>query len=347
MESITYVAPIMQAFGGKATLSFGDLGVNEADLPLDVVEPAAQRLLDPTKLRPFAKYRKQVHRACGAIGTRADGGGYLVPTTKISVLASRLKEIESAWRSTEAEFIATYPADAEAWAAAHDEDGWGEKIRKALPSVETVKGRFAFAIRYRAFGAPEGQAGDHVGDGGLADEIGQIPFRVVSEVAWDATETYKKGKNEAIAACIARAIVKFDAWEWLDPKVATLRKSLAAFLDSVPADHKDWASGDEFVARALLGMLSDPRRMIEEAARGEIQLPKAPAPAVVQDLFAGMDVAKADPTAPVILGAAADQSPLDAVPGKVIPMTRPAPAAAKTLPPAAPAEDLWAAAGWL
>lgn len=76
MESITYVAPIMQAFGGKATLSFGDLGVNEADLPLDVVEPAAQRLLDPTKLRPFAKYRKQVHRACGAIGTRADGGGY-------------------------------------------------------------------------------------------------------------------------------------------------------------------------------------------------------------------------------------------------------------------------------
>lgn len=346
MESITYVAPIMQAFGGKATLSFGDLGVNEADLPLDVVEPAAQRLLDPQKLRPFAKYRKQVHRACSAIGTRADGGGYLVPTAKIAVLASRLNEVEANWKKSEAEFIAGFPADAEAWASAHDSDGWGDKIRKALPSVATVHERFSFAIRYRAFGAPQGDAIEHVGDGGLADEIGAIPFRVVSEVAFDAAETFKKGKNEAIAACIRRAIDKFDAWEWLDPKVATLRKSLARFIASVPADHKAWADSDEFVARALLGMLSDPRRMIDEAARGDIKLPSAPRPVVVQSLFEGME----EFHRPEQLDTASNS--LGAVPSsesyssKVIPLVRPAASPKKILPPVAPSLDLWASAGW-
>lgn len=336
MESITYVAPIMQAFGGKATLSFLDLGVDEADLPLDVVEPAAQRLLDPTKLRPFAKYRKQVHRACSAIGTRADGGGYLVPTAKIAVLSSRLNEIEASWKSSQAEFLSRFPSDAEAWAAAHDGDGWGDKIRKALPSIARVQERFCFGIRYRAFGAPQGEACEHVGDGGLADEIGAIPFRVVSEVAWDASETYKKGKNEAIAACIKRAIDKFDAWEWIDPKVATLRKSLTKFLSSVPADHKAWTDSDEFVARALLGMLSDPRRMIDEAARGEIKLPTPPAAAVSPQLFDDVE-------APV--AAVAETTPVAASLSKVIPITRPAPVVAK-VPPAAPPADLWAAAGW-
>lgn len=346
MESITYVAPIMQAFGGKATLSFIDLGVDESELPLDVVEPAAQRLLDPQKLRPFAKYRKQVHRACSAIGTRADGGGYLVPTAKIAVLASRLDAVEANWKESEADFIARFPADAEAWAAAHDSDGWGDKIRKALPSVATVHERFSFAIRYRAFGAPQGDASEHVGDGGLADEIGAIPFRVVSEVALDASETFKKGKNEAIAACIKRAIDKFDAWEWLDPKVATLRRSLAKFIGSVPADHKAWTDGDEFVARALLGMLSDPRRMIDEAARGDIKLPSAPVPVVVQPLFECME----ESPSPVLLDTTPDAQ--EAMPisevgqSKVIPLVRPAANPKKALPPVVPSIDLWAAAGW-
>ncbi len=328
-SGITLLAPKVCAFGGKAVLSFEDLGAAGTDLPREIIEPGSKRLLDPKLLRPFATFRKQMHRACGAIGSRADGGGYLVPTASVPALSARLNDIEKKWNAAKEIFLKGFPDAVEAWASAHDEDGWGSKIRSAVPTVAELEQRIVFKVRYRSFGAPTDEAAEAVGDGGISDELGELPTRIVEELAFDAAETYLKAKGaEALKSCLERCVEKLSAWSWLDTRVENLNTSISKFLAATPANHKEWDDLQELTARSLIQMLSNPANVLKEVERGELVVASPVAPT---SLF--MDVA--DPAAPVA-----------APHGVTAPPSAPSSNPAVAPPPPVAATEAWAGLGW-
>lgn len=232
--------------------------------PEEVAHLGSKRVMDPERLHPFLKLKKQMERACEAIGIRFLGG-YAIPRDKTADLSKVLDRIAAEFEAEKRDFLAEYDKAVEEWVAKHPR--FEDALRRAIEPVSAIGNRLgaSFSI-YRIAPAED--------SGSLDREVLRMGNKLLDEVAREANETYEKSvavrteKNvsKRIAAPLRRIRDKLDGLSFLDGAVLPMVAAIDELLASFPAEGKvvEGALYHEIVAMILI--LSDPEKMRKHAA---------------------------------------------------------------------------------
>lgn len=124
--------------------------IDPEDLPQDVISNmppdklaslGSKKLFPVEALRPFLAVKAAAYKLCNSYGTKFMGG-YCVPKDRMQSLDLELQSLSYKFEQHKQTFLNDYARLAEQWVTQFPE--WETMLRRAIPSITSVAGRFSF-----------------------------------------------------------------------------------------------------------------------------------------------------------------------------------------------------------
>lgn len=263
---IVFSLDAISLWSGRRRLKREDIRATDAEIPpKDVASLGSKKIIDPEEISDFEALKKEAHRECAKVGVRFLGG-YAVPESEASTLATALDDIATRFAKRKADFLSDYDTKVNDWVKAHP--GWSSMLQEAALNRLDVDGRLQYG--YSAFRVSTA-AGEDANDPlakGLNSEIGGLASQLYSEIAQAAGVVMEKsllGRDrvtQKILSPVRTIRKKLFGLSFLDRRVIPLIDTIDHILEKLPpAGHID---GMELTAlHGLIFILSDVTRMQE------------------------------------------------------------------------------------
>lgn len=275
LGNINVVAVSLKFFGGSASLTAEDLGIDTSALPADVIALGSKKIVDKDLLKGFQAARKNMQRKGLLKGTAFLGGYAMSPENSKEYLMevqSQLAELQTDMES----FLESYPSYVDAWASLHP--AFAEAIRAAAPSVQAVRSRFQFKVRCFKVSQP----GDELADGGMIEEVNGLAGQILEEISRDVKLTWKdRGYGaQQIKSLLRRVSDKASSLSFINGDLNKITLLINDVISSLPPTGK--IEGTDYLSlKGLMDMLMEPAKLLASLKQGDLAL--VPADAVIAD----------------------------------------------------------------
>lgn len=266
LGNINVVSVSLKFFGGSASLTAEDLGIDTSVLPADVVALGSKKIVNKDLLKGFGAARKNVQRKGLLKGTAFLGGYAMSPEASVDFL-DEVKVMLSELESDMETFLTNYPTYVQDWAKMHPK--WSDAIVAAAPSVQSVRSRFQFKVRCFKVSEP----GDTLADGGLVEEISGLAGQILSEIARDVKLTWKdRGYGaQQIKSLLRRVSEKAKALSFINSDLTKICVLINDTLSSLPITGK--IEGRDYLQlKGLMDMLMDPQMVLASMKQGDLAI---------------------------------------------------------------------------
>lgn len=250
LSRVAIVAPEIRAFTGV---------IARGDEATESYTPGGVRWIDPEVFRPVQRLRANAARICRSTGTRFLSG-WAVDIERVDAVKERLAPVLKEARECLDDLLASTEEKVRAWAIEHPEV---QPYLGSVPSVDNLRERCGVYLSvYKIDNATADMAG--VEDGVLA-EIGELPRRVLEEIAQDVQTSWTdRGVATPKTIGVAeRACEKLRALKFLGGNLSEAAGFVESALASIPKGRIEGADYARFAS--LMAALSDPAFMARVA----------------------------------------------------------------------------------
>jgi len=259
LDHVVIVQPEFHIWSGRKKLRAPDVGLNQSDVPQDLISLGSKRICDPKQLKEFGRLKKKAERECDAVGTRFLGG-FAIPSILTAELSAKIDDICMEFDSYRRDFLGTYEQKVTDWIDQHPR--YAEALRMAIPGKAVVgRGLIANYHVYRVTPADEAPESDLAPEvEGLAETL----YRDISKAArklYEASVLGKKTVTRKAIGGLAKIAKKLDGLSFLDHRMRPIVDTIFETTMKMPQTGPVVAQSDLNALTATLLLLSDVDKM--------------------------------------------------------------------------------------
>ena len=256
LEDIVVFMPRLSFFGGQATLSASDLGIDAELIPKDIIALGTKAIVDQDKLNFFKTTRKAIQRRAKEKGS-AFLGGFAMSTEEAKIFLQDVNPVLEELQDAIDQFLSEYDDLVEAWASSNPL--WYSRIKEAAPSLDKVRRRFEVRMPFIKVSPPSLDKG--LGDSGMMEEISGLTANILQEIASDVYAVWKdRGYgSQHIKSLLRRVADKAKALSFIDSDLSKLTTLIESTLTTFPTSGK--IEGLEYLGlKSLMELLKNPTK---------------------------------------------------------------------------------------